>query len=134
MSLEIRSISDENKTSAQKPRWRDVYVRYHRELNRNQRTSKMPWLILLVVSLHGRTHQFDDYGFFGAKGICSKEGINFGESFCQLLRLEAVTIVHCLADLFTKALPEDRFKYLIRRLGMRCLTPDELEVLENESA
>ncbi|GJZ02852.1 retrovirus-related pol polyprotein from transposon TNT 1-94 [Tanacetum coccineum] len=38
------------------------------------------------------------------------------------------------ADLFTKALSEDRFKYLVRRLGMRCLTPDELEVLANESA
>nr|GEV39644.1 hypothetical protein [Tanacetum cinerariifolium] len=25
-----------------------------------------------------------------------------------------------LADLFTKALPEERFKYLVRRLGMRC--------------
>nr|GEV62380.1 Gag-Pol polyprotein [Tanacetum cinerariifolium] len=31
-----------------------------------------------------------------------------------------------LADLFTKALPEDRFKYLVRRLGMTCLTPEEL--------
>nr|GEV40459.1 retrovirus-related Pol polyprotein from transposon TNT 1-94 [Tanacetum cinerariifolium] len=39
-----------------------------------------------------------------------------------------------LADLFTKALPEERFKYLVRRLGMRCLTPKELEVLANESA
>ncbi|GJY95638.1 retrovirus-related pol polyprotein from transposon TNT 1-94 [Tanacetum coccineum] len=39
-----------------------------------------------------------------------------------------------LADLFTKALSEDRFKYLVRRLGMRCLTPNELEVLANESA
>nr|GEW99137.1 Gag-Pol polyprotein [Tanacetum cinerariifolium] len=39
-----------------------------------------------------------------------------------------------LADLFTKALPEGRFKYLVRRLGMRCLTPDELEILANESA
>nr|GEW83872.1 retrotransposon protein, putative, unclassified [Tanacetum cinerariifolium] len=39
-----------------------------------------------------------------------------------------------LADLFTKALPIERFKYLIRRLGMRCLTPDKLEVLENEPA
>nr|GFC94032.1 retrovirus-related Pol polyprotein from transposon TNT 1-94 [Tanacetum cinerariifolium] len=39
-----------------------------------------------------------------------------------------------LADLFTKALSEDRFKYLIKRLGMRCLTPEELEVLANESA
>nr|GEU38272.1 retrovirus-related Pol polyprotein from transposon TNT 1-94 [Tanacetum cinerariifolium] len=34
-----------------------------------------------------------------------------------------------LADMFTKALPEDRFKYLVRRIGMRCLTPAELEVL-----
>nr|GEW01080.1 retrovirus-related Pol polyprotein from transposon TNT 1-94 [Tanacetum cinerariifolium] len=39
-----------------------------------------------------------------------------------------------LADLFTKALPEERFKYLVRRLGMRCLTPEELEALANESA
>nr|GEX27607.1 retrovirus-related Pol polyprotein from transposon TNT 1-94 [Tanacetum cinerariifolium] len=39
-----------------------------------------------------------------------------------------------LADLFTKALPEKRFKYLVRRLGMRYLTPEELEVLANESA
>nr|GEY22364.1 hypothetical protein [Tanacetum cinerariifolium] len=38
-----------------------------------------------------------------------------------------------LADLFTKALPIERFKYLVRRFGMRCLTPDELEVLANES-
>nr|GEV38893.1 hypothetical protein [Tanacetum cinerariifolium] len=39
-----------------------------------------------------------------------------------------------LADLFTKALPEERFKYLVRRLGMRCSTPKELEALANESA
>nr|GEW59340.1 retrovirus-related Pol polyprotein from transposon TNT 1-94 [Tanacetum cinerariifolium] len=39
-----------------------------------------------------------------------------------------------LADMFTKALPEDRFKILVRRIGMRCLTPTELEVLAKESA
>nr|GEW13350.1 hypothetical protein [Tanacetum cinerariifolium] len=39
-----------------------------------------------------------------------------------------------LADLFTKALPEERFKSLVRRLGMRCLTPAELEALANESS
>ncbi|GKC99873.1 retrovirus-related pol polyprotein from transposon TNT 1-94 [Tanacetum coccineum] len=39
-----------------------------------------------------------------------------------------------LADLFTKALSEDRFMYLVRRLSMICLTPDELEVLAIESA
>nr|GEV03965.1 copia protein [Tanacetum cinerariifolium] len=36
-----------------------------------------------------------------------------------------------LADMFTKALPKDRFKYPVRRIGMRCLTPAELEVLAN---
>nr|GEX84407.1 retrovirus-related Pol polyprotein from transposon TNT 1-94 [Tanacetum cinerariifolium] len=39
-----------------------------------------------------------------------------------------------LADLFTKSLLVERFKYLVRRLSMRCLTPAELEALENESA
>nr|GEV75871.1 retrovirus-related Pol polyprotein from transposon TNT 1-94 [Tanacetum cinerariifolium] len=39
-----------------------------------------------------------------------------------------------LADIFTKALPEDRFKYLVKRIGMRCLTPAELEVLAKEFA
>ncbi|GJT51905.1 hypothetical protein Tco_0978062 [Tanacetum coccineum] len=34
-----------------------------------------------------------------------------------------------LADLFTKALPVDRFNYLVRRLGMRSLSPQELERL-----
>nr|GEZ29870.1 retrovirus-related Pol polyprotein from transposon TNT 1-94 [Tanacetum cinerariifolium] len=39
-----------------------------------------------------------------------------------------------LADLFTKALHVERFKYLVRRLGMRCLSPAELEALANKSA
>ncbi|GJS64010.1 retrovirus-related pol polyprotein from transposon TNT 1-94 [Tanacetum coccineum] len=34
-----------------------------------------------------------------------------------------------LADLFTKALPMDRFNYLVCRLGMRTLSPQELERL-----
>nr|GFA89094.1 retrovirus-related Pol polyprotein from transposon TNT 1-94 [Tanacetum cinerariifolium] len=39
-----------------------------------------------------------------------------------------------LAVMLTKALLKDRFKYLVRRIGMRCLTPAELEVLENKCA
>nr|GEY02489.1 hypothetical protein [Tanacetum cinerariifolium] len=35
---------------------------------------------------------------------------------------------------YLQALPEDRFKYLVKRIGMRCLTPAELEVLAKESA
>nr|GFB23668.1 retrovirus-related Pol polyprotein from transposon TNT 1-94 [Tanacetum cinerariifolium] len=34
-----------------------------------------------------------------------------------------------LADIFTKALPMDRFNYLVRRLGMRSVSPKELERL-----
>ncbi|GJU99051.1 retrovirus-related pol polyprotein from transposon TNT 1-94 [Tanacetum coccineum] len=98
-------------------RWRDVYVHTH------------PRLI--------------------AKGYNQQEGISIEESFAPVARLEAVRLFialkrvyvnysfgteYQLADLFTKALPEDRFKYLVKRLGMRCFTPDELEVLANETA
>nr|GEU74914.1 hypothetical protein [Tanacetum cinerariifolium] len=51
-----------------------------------------------------------------------------------IVELFFVGIEYQLADLFTKALPEERFKYLVRRLVMRCLTPAELEALVNESA
>nr|GEW61945.1 integrase, catalytic region, zinc finger, CCHC-type, peptidase aspartic, catalytic [Tanacetum cinerariifolium] len=50
-----------------------------------------------------------------------------------IVELFFVRTEYQLADLFTKALPEERFKYLVRRLGMRCLTLEELDVLENES-
>nr|GEZ70351.1 retrovirus-related Pol polyprotein from transposon TNT 1-94 [Tanacetum cinerariifolium] len=51
-----------------------------------------------------------------------------------IIELFFVETEYQLADLFTKALPEERFKYLVRRLGMRCLTPAEVEALANESA
>ncbi|GJY37359.1 retrovirus-related pol polyprotein from transposon TNT 1-94 [Tanacetum coccineum] len=53
---------------------------------------------------------------------------------CGIVELFFVGTKYQLADLFTKALSEDRFKYLVRRLGMRCLNPEELEVLTHESA
>ncbi|GJZ07342.1 hypothetical protein Tco_0541135, partial [Tanacetum coccineum] len=46
----------------------------------------------------------------------------------------ALSTEYQLVNMFTKALLEDRFQYLVRRIGMRCLTPAELEVLTNESA
>nr|GEX27433.1 copia protein [Tanacetum cinerariifolium] len=46
-----------------------------------------------------------------------------------IIELYFVKTEYQLADMFTKSLPEDRFKYLVRRIGMRCLTPAELEVL-----
>nr|GEV70859.1 retrovirus-related Pol polyprotein from transposon TNT 1-94 [Tanacetum cinerariifolium] len=51
-----------------------------------------------------------------------------------IIELYFVKTEYQLADMFTKALLEDRFKYLVRRIGMKCLTPAELEVLAKESA
>ncbi|GKC43809.1 hypothetical protein Tco_1061531 [Tanacetum coccineum] len=34
-----------------------------------------------------------------------------------------------LADLFTKALPKECIEYLVHRIGMRCMTPTQLESL-----
>nr|GEW41094.1 hypothetical protein [Tanacetum cinerariifolium] len=51
-----------------------------------------------------------------------------------IIELYFVKTEYQLADMFTKALPEDRFKYLVRRICMRCLTPSKLEVLAKESA
>ncbi|GKD88532.1 hypothetical protein Tco_1364039 [Tanacetum coccineum] len=39
-----------------------------------------------------------------------------------------------LADLFTKALPKEKFEYLVHRIGMRCMTPTELERLAKLSS
>nr|GEZ71655.1 retrovirus-related Pol polyprotein from transposon TNT 1-94 [Tanacetum cinerariifolium] len=51
-----------------------------------------------------------------------------------IVELFFVGIEYQLADLFTKAFSVERFQYLVRRLGMRCLTPAELEALATESA
>ncbi|GJT88676.1 retrovirus-related pol polyprotein from transposon TNT 1-94 [Tanacetum coccineum] len=72
---------------------------------------------------HSRTKHIDVRYYF------IKEHVEKG-----IVKLFFVETEYQLADLFTKVLPEDRFKYLFRRLGMRCLTPEELEVLANESA
>ncbi|GJX97361.1 hypothetical protein Tco_0353159 [Tanacetum coccineum] len=51
-----------------------------------------------------------------------------------IIELYFIRTEYQLADMFTKALPQDRFEYLVRRIGMRCLSPAELEVLANENA
>nr|GFA50233.1 hypothetical protein [Tanacetum cinerariifolium] len=52
----------------------------------------------------------------------------------SIIKLYFVRTEYQLADIFTKTLPEDRFKYLVRRIGMRYLTPAKLEVLAKDSA
>ncbi|GKE53073.1 retrovirus-related pol polyprotein from transposon TNT 1-94 [Tanacetum coccineum] len=46
-----------------------------------------------------------------------------------MIKLYFVKTDYQLADLFTKALLVDRFNYLVRRLGMRSLSPQELDRL-----
>nr|GEZ24669.1 copia protein [Tanacetum cinerariifolium] len=72
---------------------------------------------------HSRTKHIDVRYHF------TKEKVKKG-----IVELFFVGTEYQLADLFTKALPVERFKYLVRRLGMRCLTPAELEALANDSA
>nr|GFB07526.1 ribonuclease H [Tanacetum cinerariifolium] len=85
--------------------------------------SKAAIAILCNPVQHSRTKHIDvRYHFI-------KEKVEKG-----IVELFFVGTEYQLADLFTKSLPEERFKYLIRRLGMRCLTPEEQEVLANESA
>nr|GEV92082.1 retrovirus-related Pol polyprotein from transposon TNT 1-94 [Tanacetum cinerariifolium] len=85
--------------------------------------SKAAIAILCNPVQHSRTKHIDvRYHFI-------KEKVEKG-----IVELFFVKTEYQLADPFTKALSEDRFKYLIRQLGMRCLTPEELEVLANESA
>ncbi|GJT44568.1 retrovirus-related pol polyprotein from transposon TNT 1-94 [Tanacetum coccineum] len=51
----------------------------------------------------------------------------------SIVELYFVGTEYQLADMFMKALSQERFKYLVGRLGMRCLTPTELEILANET-
>ncbi|GJY57073.1 hypothetical protein Tco_0456188 [Tanacetum coccineum] len=60
---------------------------------------------------------------------CAQEQVERGIIELYFIRTECQ-----LADMFTKSLPQDQFEYIIRRIGMRCLTLAELEVLSNESA
>ncbi|GJW58369.1 hypothetical protein Tco_0105100 [Tanacetum coccineum] len=51
-----------------------------------------------------------------------------------IIELYFVRTEYQMDEQFTKALPKERYQYLVRRIGMRCLTPAELEVLTKESA
>ncbi|GJV26061.1 retrovirus-related pol polyprotein from transposon TNT 1-94 [Tanacetum coccineum] len=46
-----------------------------------------------------------------------------------IIELYIVGTEYQLADLFTKALPKERFEFLVYKIGMRCMTPTKLERL-----
>ncbi|GJS64712.1 retrovirus-related pol polyprotein from transposon TNT 1-94 [Tanacetum coccineum] len=85
-------------------------------LNEPKTFEKAAIAILCNPVQHSRTKHIDvRYHFI-------KEQVEKG-----IVELFFVRTEYQLAELFTKALSEDRFKYLVRRLGMRCLTPEELK-------
>ncbi|GJX73688.1 hypothetical protein Tco_0312283 [Tanacetum coccineum] len=45
------------------------------------------------------------------------------------IELYFVETEYQLANLFTKALPKERFEFLVHKIGMRCMTPTQLERL-----
>ncbi|GKA56931.1 hypothetical protein Tco_0756003 [Tanacetum coccineum] len=61
--------------------------------------------------------------------VCKTDWVEHG-----IIELYFVRTEYQLADIFTKALLKDMFQYLVKRIGMRCLTLAELEVLTDESA
>ncbi|GJR74028.1 retrovirus-related pol polyprotein from transposon TNT 1-94 [Tanacetum coccineum] len=50
------------------------------------------------------------------------------------IELYFVRTEYQLADLFTKALPKERFEFLVHKIGMRCMTPTQLERLAKLSS
>ncbi|GJU13662.1 hypothetical protein Tco_1136058 [Tanacetum coccineum] len=47
-----------------------------------------------------------------------------------MVELSFVTTDYQLADIFTKALPRERFKFLLPRLGMKNMSPETLKCLQ----
>ncbi|GJY34609.1 retrovirus-related pol polyprotein from transposon TNT 1-94, partial [Tanacetum coccineum] len=67
---------------------------------------------------HSKTKHIDIRYYF------IKENVEKGT-----MELYFVRTKYQLADLFTKALPIERFEYLVHCIGMRCMTPTQLESL-----
>ncbi|GJX98045.1 hypothetical protein Tco_0355064 [Tanacetum coccineum] len=69
---------------------------------------------------------YSDADHAGCKDDCknTSEGLQFLEHVEKgTVELYFVGTEYQLADLFTKALPKERFEYLVHRIGMRCMTP-----------
>ena len=50
----------------------------------------------------------------------------------EVVELYFVKTEFQLADIFTKALPRERFQFILARLGMKCLSPESLKSLQEE--
>ncbi|GJZ90416.1 hypothetical protein Tco_0662343 [Tanacetum coccineum] len=84
---------------------------------------------------------YSDADLAGCNDDCKSTygGIQFLEDKLEYIEkgtieLYFVGMEYQLADLFTKALPKERFEYLVHRIGIRCMTPTELERLTKLSS
>ncbi|GKF36711.1 hypothetical protein Tco_0113469 [Tanacetum coccineum] len=50
-----------------------------------------------------------------------------------VVELYFVTTDYQLADIFTKALPRERFEFLLPRLGLKSMTPETLKRLQDRA-
>nr|GEW71725.1 copia protein [Tanacetum cinerariifolium] len=50
----------------------------------------------------------------------------------EVVELYFVRTEYQLADIFTKALPRERFEFILPRLGMKCLNPETLKCLQDD--
>nr|GEW27423.1 integrase, catalytic region, zinc finger, CCHC-type, peptidase aspartic, catalytic [Tanacetum cinerariifolium] len=72
---------------------------------------------------------FDLTTFAYADHACCRDSRKSTSGSAQFLaRFLPVKIAYQLADIFTKALPREHFEFLVKRLGMRSITPEELKV------
>nr|GEX50022.1 copia protein [Tanacetum cinerariifolium] len=71
--------------------------------------------------------QLTDYGFAFNKIplYCDNRSVEKG-----VVELYFVTMDYQLANIFTKALPRERFEFLLSRLGMKCVTLKTLKRLQ----
>ncbi|GJV39441.1 hypothetical protein Tco_1417881 [Tanacetum coccineum] len=49
-----------------------------------------------------------------------------------VVELYFVRTEYNLADIFTKALPRERFEFILPRLGMKCMKPETLKSLQDD--
>ncbi|GJX83207.1 retrovirus-related pol polyprotein from transposon TNT 1-94 [Tanacetum coccineum] len=78
--------------------------------------------------------QLKDYGFNYNKIPLYCNSQSAIAISCNPVQHSRTKHIHTRYHFIKEQVENDRFQYLVRRIGMRCLTPAELEVLTNESA
>ncbi|GJV95190.1 retrovirus-related pol polyprotein from transposon TNT 1-94 [Tanacetum coccineum] len=98
-------------------------------MSKNQDCTTMSTAEAKYVALSASCAQHSFTKYINVRYHFIKEQVEHG-----IVELCFVRTEYQLAEMFTKALLQERFEYLVGRIGMRCLTSTELKVPANESA